>query len=122
MDPIVSALVERIRACLTDDLLTPDQRRRERRTPSAGHCYVASEALWHLTGRTLSAFQMRHEGNSHWFLFDFDNDEVIDPTADQFATLPPYGEARHMSFLTKEPSKRARVLIARVRDEARATL
>jgi hypothetical protein len=107
-------LVQRVRACLSDELLKPDQRKRERRTASAGHCYIASEALWHLTDRKLSVFHMTHEDNSHWFLCDVASGRIVDATADQFATPPPYGEARHSSFMTNAPSKRTRELLRRV--------
>lgn len=113
-------LIARVRACLTDDLLKPDQRKRERRTPSAGHCYVASEALWHLTGRELSVFRIEHEGNSHWFLANFLTKPpfIVDATADQFESPPPYFEARHAAFMTKEPSKRAVELMRRMKENA----
>lgn len=107
-------LIARIRASLSDDLLKADQRRRERRTASAGHCYVASETLWHLSGCTLSVCQVEHENNSHWFLRDEQTGAIYDPTADQFATPPPYASARRRAFLTRQPSKRAAILISRV--------
>lgn len=110
----LDGLVARVRANLTDDLLKPDQRKRERRTQSAGHCYIASEAIWYLTDRKLSVFHMTHESNSHWFLCDVATGRIVDATADQFVTVPPYGEARHSSFMTNEPSKRTRELLRRL--------
>lgn len=82
----------------------------------AGHCYVASEVLYHMGADELGlrpAF-IRHEGQPHWFLKD--DDCVLDATAGQFKTNPDYKAAKHKGFLTKSPSKRARVLMQRVRE------
>ena len=91
---------------LTDDLLKEGE---------MGHCYVASEALYHLSGGNnsgLKPMNIKHEGSSHWFLLD--GNKVIDITADQFKTKPDYSKARGRGFLTKQPSKRASILIHRV--------
>ena len=116
----IDRLVALVRSQLSEDLLSSDQRRRARRTRSAGHCYVASETLWWLLEREPLVYQMQHEGNSHWFLLDqHANDDgwtfgmIIDPTFDQFEMLPPYRLATRRSFLTREPSKRARILLDR---------
>jgi hypothetical protein len=111
-DPVV--LIPLIRRQLADDLLLPHQRDRPRRTNSAGHCYVASEALWHLTGRRFHVLQIWHEDNSHWFLRDPDTSEIYDPTADQFIDPVPYDEARRRPFRTSRPSRRAMILIGRI--------
>tara|TARA_R100001594_G_scaffold16436_4_gene33871 strand:+ start:102 stop:530 length:429 start_codon:yes stop_codon:yes gene_type:complete len=73
----------------------------------AGHCYVASETLYHLVPGMKPMF-IRHEGAPHWFLVDSDGD-VHDLTAGQFRTPVPYGDATGKGFLTKGPSKRARL-------------
>jgi hypothetical protein len=57
--------------------------------------------------------QIKHEGTSHWFLKHKSGD-VVDPTADQFKTPVPYEKAKGRGFLTKEPSKRAKVLMSRM--------
>lgn len=118
--PATDALVAQIRAQLTDDLLSRREARKPRRTPTAGHCYVASEALWHLTGQTFRVYRIRHEGSSHWFLRT-PGGRVVDPTADQFATPVPYDQARHAAFLTRAPSGRTQILVGRVRRAAQKT-
>lgn len=83
--------------------------------PLAGHCYVACEALSHLGGYA-AGFRpatVRHEGAVHWFLVDAAG-LVVDPTASQFASLPPYSAGVRRGFLTREPSKRARILMSRL--------
>lgn len=83
--------------------------------PLGGHCYVASEAYFHAHGgydSELTVWTLTHEEAVHWFLRD-GTDSVIDLTADQFETPPPYAEATRRGFLTRHPSKRAqRVLDA----------
>ena len=107
------------------DALTDDLRRAPWRgspDPLAGHCYVASEAIYHHLldlgwRRTdLRAMFVRVEGQPHWYV------EVrlpggpwmrLDPTGSQFTSVP-YREARAKGFLTKQPSKRARVVMERM--------
>ncbi len=103
-------LRKRIKGNLTPDLLLPGR---------GGHCYVASEAYYHLAGGAaagLRVFFIRHEGFSHWFLRNAEG--VIDLTADQFRTPVPYEKARRQAFLTSVPSKRAKILMARVSQRA----
>jgi len=113
MTPDLARLIERVRAELTDDLLRPESLNAPRRTSSAGHCYVASETIYHLTGRVLRPVRIVHENTPHWFLIDADGN-VVDATADQFATPVPYDEGRRRPFRTRRPSKRAQTLIRRV--------
>lgn len=112
----MSARLERkVRAALTDDLRKPEYRGHE--CPTAGHCYVASEAMYHLLGGKAAGYtpeQVNHEGSSHWYLRG-PKGEVIDPTADQFKSPPPYDQGRGRGFLTREPSKRAKTVIERVK-------
>jgi hypothetical protein len=98
-----------IRAALTPELLKPG-------FGPKGHCYVASEAAYHLLGGKeagLKPMNLKHEGVQHWFLLGPDG--VIDLTSDQFETPVPYESARGRGFLTKEPSKRAQIVIDRVK-------
>ena len=53
---------------------------------------------------------LRHEGDVHWYLRHASG-LVVDPTAQQFRTKPPYGRGRGRGFLTRGPSKRARALM-----------
>ena len=97
---------------LTDDLLKPEWRNKPGRNKWSGHCYVACEALFHLSGKTLKPHVITHEGGTHWFLKTV-NGLVIDPTAKQFKTPVPYENGRGCGFLTKQASKRCQILLAR---------
>lgn len=103
--------MEQVREALTPELLAP----KYRDNPKA-HCYVASEALYHLLGGKaagLTPQQIQHEGASHWFLRTASGD-VLDPTSDQFETPVPYDQAVGRGFLTSQPSARARIVIEKV--------
>lgn len=111
-------IVAAITSHLTDDL----RRAPWRGDPNhlAGHCYVASEAAFHLLGGRdagLVACRVRHEGSTHWFL-ERDGSEIIDITAGQFAAPVSYDERVRTGFLTSAPSKRAVELMRRVEHEA----
>jgi hypothetical protein len=56
---------------------------------------------------------LEHEGAQHWWIED-ERGNVIDLTAEQFATPVPYDQGRGRGFLTRDPSKRAQVVIDRV--------
>lgn len=110
-----SELGNRIIAALSDELRKAPWRGSENKV--AGHCYVASEALWHMEGGIDSGLVpqvVKHEGATHWFLRRRSDGAIIDLTASQFETPVPYERARGCGFLTKRPSKRALVVIARV--------
>jgi len=101
---------------LTDDLRRPPWRGSP--NPLAGHCYVASEAAWHLLGAASSRWRptfVKHRGISHWYLKNKDNGEILDITAGQFDKAPEYSAGIGKGFLTKTPSKRAAVLIKKIR-------
>ncbi|GMV36551.1 MAG: hypothetical protein AMXMBFR61_10590 [Fimbriimonadales bacterium] len=119
-DSRVQSYIELIRANLSDDLLSAQQRRRlsgERR-PTAGHCYVAVEALWHLAGGADRGWQTKvarlPDGNTHWWIVT-EAGEVLDPTAVQFEHPPDYSRGTARGLLTRDPSRRCRVLLERVR-------
>jgi hypothetical protein len=108
-------------SALTPDLLRP-QYRGHSDNPMYGHCYVASEALFYLLGGRDQPFRpcrgKDDTGNVHWWLEDPLSGERLDVTADQYHSVgktPPYATGRFGPFLTKEPSKRARVVIERVK-------
>ena len=54
--------------------------------------------------------RMTHEGDSHWFL-RHESGLIIDPTVSQFKLPPNYTKAVGCGFLTKLPSKRAKLLM-----------
>lgn len=112
-----SELRAAIQASLTPDLLKKGFRASSK-IPTAGHCYVASEAYYHLAGGAavgLKPMFIKHCGVSHWFIRDLTQDEDIDLTAEQFTVPVPYSKAVGCGFLTRQPSKRAQELIGRVR-------
>jgi GNAT superfamily N-acetyltransferase len=108
-------LVNHVQQSLSDELR--GSKYRANPNTLAGHCYVASESLYHLLGGYESGWvpqNIRHENDSHWYLKHKDTDEILDPTADQFETPVPYENGRGKGFLTKNPSKRAAQVIERV--------
>lgn len=81
-----------------------------------GNCYVASEALYHLLGGKASGWSpmvMRTATDTHWFL-KRSSGLILDPTVSQFKSPPNYKLAHRCGFLTKQPSKRAVVLMAHI--------
>ncbi len=115
-----AALADAIRAALTPDLVRPKYRGHPE-NPMFGHCYVASEALFHLLGGRATNYRPYHgkddTGDTHWWLEDTLTGFRYDVTADQYLSVgkkPPYDAGRMGTFLTKEPSKRARVVMSRV--------
>jgi hypothetical protein len=116
--PTTRGLVRTVQDVLTDELRKPKYRGDP--NPLRGHCYVASEALYHLLdGKRMGWKPMfiRHEGEPHWFLVNKYTGEILDPTAVQFRTPVPYEKATGKGFLTRTPSKRAQIVIERARIE-----
>ena len=117
-----NSLVGKVQGALTDDLRHAPWKGNP--NPLAGHCYVASEALYHLMGGKAAGLHpmfIRHEGQPHWFL-KHESGKIIDPTADQFATPVPYDQAKGKGFLRGEQtSKRAQVVIDRVTGKTAGT-
>lgn len=100
---------------LSADLLHPQFKNSKSKV--AGHCYVASEAYYHLLGGKDSGLKpmfLKVNNIPHWFLKD-SNNKIIDLTAKQFNCQIPYENAVGKGFLTKNPSKRAQILIARIK-------
>ncbi len=115
-DPRHGSLVRRVRGGLTDDLRKAEYQGNP--NPMAGHCYVASEALYHMLGGKREGWKpmtIRHEGSPHWFL-QHEDGAIIDATADQFKTPVPYEDARGCGFLTRQPSERTQWLLQRLEE------
>jgi hypothetical protein len=86
----------------------------------AGYCYVASEAFFHMIncrGYKPMFLSLPDDYDSlfttHWFILSPDS-YMIDLTAEQFKTVPPYELAIEKGFLTKKPCKRTKALITSV--------
>ena len=82
--------------------------------PLAGHCYVATETLYHVLGEKESDYtpcHVSHEGTTHWFLRHDGSGEIIDLTADQFNAIPPYKDGKGCGF-QKSPSQRTRTVLS----------
>jgi hypothetical protein len=120
---LIEELVTKIQAALTPDLLKPEYREKNVNNPMFGHCYVATETFYHLTkdvypGRYTVFRGKDDEGITHWWLHDNHNAKIVDLTADQYYSVekvPPYTNGKRGTFLTKEPSKRARIVMERVK-------
>lgn len=111
-------LVRRIKTVLTPELLKPKhiEKIQMGAHPLTGHAYASVESLYHLLGGATSGYEptnIRHEGESHWYLRGPDG-TIHDPTSEQFASPVPYDKGRGRGFLTSEPSARARKIMERV--------
>lgn len=106
-------LMSLVHLALSDDLRHKGYRGDP--NPLRGHCYVASEALYHLLGRdSYIPTRARLCGETHWWLRHQDGD-VLDPTAAQFSEPFFYEKGVGGGFMTRQPSRRAQVVIDRVR-------
>ena|SRR6185295_9315418 len=83
--------------------------------PLSGMCYIASEAYYHLEGKKLGYKPKRatYKSISHWWL-EHPNGLILDLTAAQFPFKFPYKLGKWTAFLTKQPSKRTKQIIALV--------
>jgi hypothetical protein len=120
-------IISSVQRSLTPDLLRPEYRGRNATNPMFGHCYVATEAFYHLTKEECPGrFSIYHgkddDGIVHWWLHDNYEIRIVDLTADQYLSLnrkPPYEKGRAGFFLTKNPSKRAVIVMEKVMNELR---
>lgn len=113
-----SKFIKMMISCLSEDLLKPSQRKKLKAGshPTTGHCYILSELFWHFLGGKGCGYVpqvLKWEGNTHWYLKGSKN-KILDLSAEQFKTPPDYSKGKGCGFLTKKPSKRARVLFERM--------
>jgi len=121
------SLIKRIQSVLTPDLLKGIWAK-QFENPMAGHCYVATEALYWILGGPDGDFVpyvLSHktfpegldEGETHWFLKNKKTGEILDPTAEQFEGVPilyDKGISNGMMSYPKGGSKRAKEIIKRI--------
>ena len=120
-------LIDKIRNALSDDLLKPNWKKQKKLIDPLstnhkinyqvyGHCYIASEALYYLLGGKDSGYVpqvITVNNGTHWFLKNKQND-ILDPTFDQFNFKINYSKSRGCGFLTKQPSKRTQQLLNKI--------
>lgn len=123
-----SDLVAAVQSALSPDLLKPEWRKiaKRRRCPLTGHCYAASEAIFHMLGGADKGWVPQvlsnrtwpdglRKGQTHWFLKNRLTGAIIDATSAQFGALVPRHEAGvGTGFLTRLPSRRAAEIMSRV--------
>lgn len=124
-NPTVSKLISTIKSCLTPELLEPKYREENETNPMFGHCYVATEALYHMlkSAKLIGSYkpcQAEDErGISHWWLQN-EEEKKLDITSAQYTSkgkTPPYSKGQLRSFMTPKASKRARQVIRCVREK-----
>lgn len=115
--------IERVRANMGPDLIPKKYRcLRPRNAPASwGNCYPASEALYHLWGKRNGwrpgyiRYMVKNTPATHWVLIRPNGHaySIIDITGDQFppGKYPNPNSVVGCGFLTKRPSKRARILM-----------
>lgn len=106
-------IVHLIQKHLTDDLLKPEWRKRNRK-PFTGHCYVATEGFYYLYGKDHGWKPMCYRnvnGETHWWLEK--DGKVLDITAEQFDYIFDYSKG-HKQFFMCYPSKRCKELVRRI--------
>ncbi len=115
----IKSLIARIQAALTPDLLSKTYQSCANDHPVAGHCYIAAEALFHALGGKAAGLTAQvakdPTGGTHWWLKDAKGARW-DPTQEQYTDFglePPYAEGRNVGFLTRKPSRRARLILSR---------
>lgn len=123
MNTKINNLISKIQSVLTDDLLTGQYAKSKRQSKTEGHCYAAAEALYHFLGGREAGYipcvATFTEGNirvTHWWIKNAQG-EIFDPTSEQFTAIgynPPYELGKGSGFLTKQPSKRAAIIMKRV--------
>lgn len=111
MTPHESTMASAVQSVLTAELLKPAYRRAAElsKRKFIGHCYVASEALYHLLGGKAKGYrsvnlskQLAPEFGPHWWV-ESAGGEVIDVTAEQFDKPVPYGLGSYKAWITSLP-------------------
>lgn len=113
-------LIKNIINNLDDSLLKPKYRKMINRNKFTGHCYVATETLYHLLSdddkENFRPAILKINNDTHWFLKNKLNGTIIDITKEQFNFKIEYNNSRNAAFLTKFPSKRSVKLINKINE------
>lgn len=112
-------LIGKIKDALSPDLLKKQYRQQNIGNPMFGHCYVATEALFHILkdARYVPMRGRDDAGIVHWWLTDKTTGEILDPTSEQYTSkglTPPYDKGKGGGFLTREPSRRCLTLMQKL--------
>ena len=120
MEHKIILLVSKIVNNLTDDLLKKEFLIHPRINNLVGHCYVATETLYHsLDPENQILYRpntLKVNGVTHWFLKNNENNEIIDITRNQFPFVLDYSKSKNSAFLTKHASKRSQILLKRINE------
>lgn len=121
MELSVEEYIKILQSCLSKDLLKKKYKENYDDVHiTTGHCYIASEAIYHTFGgkEKWSAYTGRdHENGTHWWLKNKETGEIVDPTKEQYTSKflqPPHDKGKPCAFLTRHPSQRAQKLIDRI--------
>ena len=114
----INVLLENVKSNLTADLLKPEYREKNKTNPMFGHCYVATETIFHIlkTNEYYPYCAKDDDGIVHWWL-ESESGHRIDATKEQYTSqnkIPPYDIGKKQWFLTKNPSNRSKELISRI--------
>lgn len=112
-------LIKKIQSVLSPELLLPKFRKMcPPDNKMWGHCYAATEALFHMLGGKEAGWvpvrAKDDDGIVHWWIENRQTGRRLDPTAEQYTSQgkePPYAQGRAAGFLTRQPSKRAQQII-----------
>lgn len=110
-------LIEKIQKHLSPDLLKREYVDKNINNVLYGHCYVATETYYHLMSDAKSDYKpciLKVNNVNHWYLKNIKSGDIIDITKNQFNHNINYDNGRFCGFLTKEPSKRSKILIDRI--------
>lgn len=88
---------------------------RDKSRPLFGHCYTASEIYFHLRGKEdgYCSYCMEIPEGTHWFLKNPKTNDIIDLTCGREEY--DYSKSRPVPFMTKQPSKRAKIIIEKIK-------
>lgn len=85
-------------------------------SPTAGFCYVMTEAFIHVFGWLDGPYRpatVRIGNDVHWYITHADG-RILDPTADQYHVAVPYADGRRRWFCNgRNLSRRAKTLLQR---------